>query len=47
MHQFRATVKVSGMWVQTVIFADNSTLALKIAQGLYGSGNVQGMPTPL
>lgn len=47
MRQFRATVKVGGMWVQTVIFADNSNVALKLAQAQYGPSNVQGIPVPL
>lgn len=47
MRQFRATVKVGGMWVQTIIFADNATIALKLAQASYGSSNVQGTPIPL
>ena len=47
MRQFRATVKVGGMWVQTVIFAENSNVALKLAQAQYGASNVQGMPMPL
>ena len=47
MRQFRATVKVGGMWVQTIIFADNATIALKLAQASYGSSNVQGTPVPL
>jgi len=47
MRQYRATVKVGGMWVQTVIFADNGNVALKLAQAQYGSSNVQGNPVPL
>jgi hypothetical protein len=47
MKQFRATVKVGGMWVQTIIYADNSNIALKLAQAQYGASNVQGMPMPL
>lgn len=47
MRQYRATVKVGGMWVQTIIFADNANIALKLAQAQYGSSNVQGMPISL
>ena len=47
MKQFRATVKAGGLWVQTVIFAENSLMALKLAQAQYGAGNVMGMPIQL
>lgn len=47
MKQFRVTVKASGLWVQTVIFAENNLMALKLAQAQYGASNVMGMPTQL
>jgi hypothetical protein len=47
MKQFRATVKAGGIWVQTIIFADNSMMAYKLAQAQYGSSNVMGTPVPL
>jgi len=47
MRQFRATVKASGLWVQTVIFAENSMMALKLAQAQYGASNVMGTPVQI
>ena len=47
MKQFRATVKVGGMWVNTIVFADNPILAFKLVQSQYGASNVLAPPTQL
>jgi len=47
MKQFRAAVKVGGMWVSTIVFADNPTLTFKLVQPQYGAGNVLGPPIQL
>jgi hypothetical protein len=47
MKQFKATVKVGGMWVSTIVFADNPILAFKLVQSQYGAGNVLAPPTQL
>jgi len=45
MKQFRATVKVSGLVINTIVFADNANFAIKILQAQYGANNVVGIPT--
>ena len=44
MKQFKATVKVSGVWINTIVFADNSAMAFKLVQGQFGAGNVLSPP---
>ena len=44
MKQFKATVKVSGVWINTIVFADNSAMAFKLVQGQFGAGNVLSQP---
>ena len=44
MKQFKATVKVSGLWINTIVFADNSAMAYKLVQGQYGVSNVLSLP---
>jgi hypothetical protein len=47
MKQFRATVKVSGLIVSTIVFADNANFAMKILQAHFGANNVIGIPTQI
>jgi hypothetical protein len=47
MKQFRATVKVGGMWVNTIIFADNPNQAFQLAKSQFGASNVMSPPTQL
>jgi hypothetical protein len=47
MKQFRATVKVSGLIVSTIVFADNANFAMKILQAQFGANNVIGIPTQI
>ena len=47
MHQYRAMVKAGGIWVETVVFAENVVAALKLAQTQFGNGNVAGTPTQI
>ena len=44
MKQFKATVKVSGVWINTIVFADNIAMAFKLVQGQFGAGNVLSQP---
>jgi len=44
MKQFRATVKVSGVWVNTIVFADNLNHAFQLARAQYGAMNVLAPP---
>jgi hypothetical protein len=45
MKQFRATVRASGLVVTTIIFAENTTFAIKILQAQFGASNVISIPT--
>lgn len=47
MKQFKATVKVSGMVISTIVFAENSMLAYKLVQSLYGANNVVALPAEI
>jgi len=47
MKQFRATVKTSGIWVQTIVYAENSIRAMLILQAQFGSNNVLGVPVEI
>ena len=47
MKQFKATVKVGGMWVSTIVFTDNPSPVFKLVQSQYGAGNILAPPTPL
>jgi hypothetical protein len=47
MKQFRATVRASGMVVTTIVFAENTTFAMKILQAQFGAANVIGTPTQI
>ena len=47
MNQYRATVKAGGMWVETIVFAENVNAAMKILQTQFGAGNVVSTPTQL
>ena len=47
MKQFRATVKVSGLVVSTIVFAENSNFAMRIVQAQFGANNVIGIPTQI
>ena len=44
MKQFKTTVKVSGVWINTIVFAENSAMAFKLLQGQFGVGNVLTSP---
>jgi hypothetical protein len=44
MKQFRATVRASGLIVNTIVFADNANFAMKILQTQFGANNVIGIP---
>ncbi len=47
MKQFRATVRVSGLIVNTIVFAENSNFAMRIVQAQFGTKNVLGIPTQI
>jgi hypothetical protein len=45
MHHYKVRVKVSGVIVDTVVYAINSSMAIKIAQAQYGATAVTSTPT--
>jgi len=47
MKQFRATVRASGLIVTTIVFAENTNLAMKILQAQFGANNVISIPTQI
>ena len=44
MKQFKATVKVSGTIITTIVFAENPMFALKLVQQQFGNNNVVSPP---
>ena len=47
MKQFRATVRVSGTVVTTIVYADNINFAIKLLQAQFGANNVISIPSPV
>lgn len=47
MKQFKAQVKVSGMYVETIVFANSIVEAQKILQAQFGASNVISIPTQI
>ena len=44
MHKYKATVKASGLWTETIVFAQNQAQAYKLFQAIFGSSNVPHQP---
>ncbi len=47
MKRYKATVNASGMWVETILYAQNPAQANKLFQAIFGVNNVIGIPTQL
>ncbi|WP_179945983.1 hypothetical protein [Polynucleobacter asymbioticus] len=47
MKQFKARVKASGMFVETIVFANSTLEAQKILQAQFGASNVISIPTQI
>jgi hypothetical protein len=47
MHQYKVRVKVSGVILDTVVYAINTSMAAKVAQAQYGIAAVTSTPTRL
>ena len=47
MKQYKATVRVAGLIMITVVFAENTNFAMKLLQAQFGTNNVVGIPTPI
>ena len=47
MKRYKAIVNASGMWVETILYAQNQAQAYKIFQAIFGSSNVPHQPQPI
>jgi glycerol-3-phosphate dehydrogenase len=47
MKRYKAIVNASGMWVETILYAQNQAQAYKLFQTIFGSSNVPHQPTQL
>lgn len=47
MKQFKARVKASGMYVETIVFANSVIEAQKILQTQFGASNLISIPTQI
>lgn len=47
MKQFKATVRVGGLIVATIVFAENSSCAMRLLRAQFGASNVVGNPMAL
>ena len=45
MKRYKAIVKASGLWVETIVFAQNTAQAYALFKSIYGANNVPHMPT--
>ncbi len=44
MKKYKATVNASGMWIETVLFAQNQTHAFVLFKSIFGLKNVFNQP---
>lgn len=44
MKRYKATVHAGGMWVETILYAQNQAQAYRLFQAIFGSGNVPYIP---
>ena len=47
MRQYQATVRASGIWIKTIVFALSADHAQRLLRAQFGSVNVLGTPTVL
>lgn len=47
MKKYKAIVKASGLWVETIVFAQNSAQAYALFKSIFGATNVPHMPTEI
>ena len=43
MKQFRATARASGVILTTVVFPENTNLAIKVLQAQFGANNIMSI----
>ena len=44
MKRYKATVNAAGMWVETILYAQNQAQAYRLFQAIFGSNNVPHQP---
>lgn len=44
MKRYKATVNAAGMWVETILYAQNQAQAYRLFQAIFGSSNVPHQP---
>lgn len=44
MKRYKATVNAAGMWVETILYAQNQAQAYRLFQAIFGSSNVPYQP---
>ena len=44
MKRYKATVNAAGMWVETILYAQNPAQAYKLFQAIFGAKNVPHQP---
>ena len=44
MKRYKATVNAAGMWVETILYAQNQAQAYKLFQAIFGANNVPHQP---
>ena len=45
MKRYKTTVKASGLWVETIVFAQSVAQAYALFKAIYGANNVPYIPT--
>ncbi|MDH6301060.1 MULTISPECIES: hypothetical protein [Polynucleobacter] len=45
MHKYKATVKASGLWTETIVFAQNQAQAYALFKSIFGTANVPHQPS--
>jgi glycerol-3-phosphate dehydrogenase len=44
MKRYKATVNAAGLWVETILYAQNQAQAYKLFQAIFGANNVPHQP---
>jgi glycerol-3-phosphate dehydrogenase len=44
MKRYKATVNAAGMWVETILYAQNLAQAYALFKAIFGANNVPHMP---
>ena len=44
MKRYKATVNAAGMWVETILYAQNQAQAIALFKAIFGAVNVPHMP---